>query len=124
LLICGDEGRVTLTAAGRKRKGDLAEREVLQLLRTLLGEHLVRCRLEGDNDHGDISGLTECALQVKSYADITRAVREGLAGVAKQKQNAGVDWGCVWIRRRGGKYFVAMDAVDWVSMYRAAIERR
>jgi len=112
-----------ITAAGRKRKGDAAELEVLRLLRDELGDQLVRARLEGVNDHGDITGLAECAVQVKNYADTARAIREGLAGVAQQKTNAGLMWGAVFVRRRGGKFFVAMDASDWVSLYREAVLR-
>ena|SRR5215469_8054783 len=111
-----------ITAVGRKRKGDAAELEVLRLLRDELGDQLVRARLEGVNDHGDITGLA-CAVQVKNYADIARAIREGLAGVAVQKANAGLMWGAVFVRRRGGKFFVAMDASDWVSLYREAVLR-
>jgi hypothetical protein len=111
---------VTLTAAGRKRKGDKAERETLELLRDHLGEHLTRNRLEGANDHGDIT-LPHCAVQVKSYADIARAIREGLEGMRDQKVNANVPWGSVFVRRRGGRYMVVMDAEDWISMYREAV---
>lgn len=110
-----------LTAAGRKRKGDLAEREVLEFLRTQLGDHLVRARLEGLNDHGDIAGVPYCAVQVKNYADTTRAIREGLAGVYEQQRNAGLSWGCVFVRRRGGRYMVVMSPESWVSMYRDAV---
>jgi len=113
--------QVTLTAAGRKHKGDRAEREVLQFLRDNLGDHVVRTRLEGANDHGDFAGLPEMVVQSKNYADVVRAIREGLAGVAEQKQNAGLMWGCVFVRRRGGRYVVCMDAEDWMSMYREAI---
>lgn len=112
---------MSLTHAGRKHKGDRAEREVLEFLRDHLGDHLVRSRLEGSNDHGDIAGLPAMAVQVKNYADITRAVREGLEGAAQQKRNADLLWGCAFVRRRGGRYVVCMDAEDWISLYREAV---
>ena len=110
-----------LTASGRKQKGDRAEREVLALLRDVLGDHLVRARLEGSNDHGDIAGLPQCAVQVKNYADVARAVREGLQGAAEQKANAGLPWGAAFVRRPRGRYVVCMDAEDWLSMFREAV---
>lgn len=112
---------MTLTATGRRAKGDRAEREVLALLRDDLGDHLVRARLEGVNDHGDIAGVGCCAIQVKNYADISRAMREGVAGAAVQKANAGLQWGAAFVRRPGGVYVVCMDTEDWISMYREAV---
>jgi hypothetical protein len=110
-----------ISAAGRRQKGSRAEREVLTLLRDHLGDHLVRARGEGANDHGDIAGLVACAVQVKNYADTTRAVREGLAGALEQADNAGLAWGAAFIRRRGGRYVVVMAADDWIEMYREAV---
>lgn len=118
------EGSVTLTAAGRKHKGDRAEREVLTYLRDHLGAHLVRARLEGQNDHGDITGLPDCAIQVKWFDDFTRASREGLDGALEQKANAGLMWAAAFVRRRGGRYVVVMTPEDFVSIYREAVLRR
>lgn len=109
-----------LGAKARRQKGDRAEREALQLLRDLLGDHLVRARGEGDNDHGDIP-LPRCVVQIKNYVDVARAVRDGLVDAEQQKQNAGVMWGAALIRRRGGRWFMAMSIEDWVSMYREAL---
>lgn len=109
------------TAAGRRAKGDRAEREVVTFLRDQLGEHIVRARLEGANDHGDVVGLPSCVVQVKNYADLSRAMREGLEGAAAQKENAGALWGAAFVRRPRGLYVVCMDAHDWVSMYRASM---
>lgn len=105
---------------GRRQKGANGEREVLTFLRDRLGDHLVRARGEGDNDHGDITGLPELTIQCKNWADVVAAVNEGLKGAAEQKANAGTLWGCAWIRRRGGRWFVAVDPEDFVSMYREA----
>lgn len=115
---------MTLTAAGRRLKGDRAEREVLTFLRDQLGEHLTRARGEGNNDHGDIAGLPSCVVQVKNYADPLRAIRDGLDGARAQRDNAGLLWGAAFIRRRGGAYMVVMDPSDWVSMYREAVLAR
>lgn len=111
-----------ISAAGRKRKGDQAEREVLAVLREQLGGGLVRPRLEGDADKGDIAGLELCAVQIKSYADILRAIREGLEDAAHNKANANKLCGAAFIRRRGGNYLVAMTLDDWIALYREAIQ--
>lgn len=115
---------MTLTAAGRRLKGDRAEREVLSFLRDQLGDHLTRARGEGDNDHGDVAGLPNCVVQVKNYADMLRAIRDGLEGARAQRDNAGLLWGAAFVRRRGGRYVVVMDPEDWVSMYREAVFAR
>lgn len=112
---------MTLSATGRRAKGDRAEREVLAFLRDQLGDQLVRARLEGANDHGDIVGLPNCVVQVKNYADISRAMREGVVGASAQKENAGALWGAAFVRRPGGSYVVCMTADDWVSMFRETL---
>jgi hypothetical protein len=115
---------MTLSSAGRRSKGNRAEIEVLTYLRDRLGDHLVRARLEGANDHGDIAGLVDCAVQVKNYADVVRGINEGLAAAQEQKGNAGVLWAAAFVRRRGGRYLVVMEPDDWVSMYREAVLAR
>lgn len=111
---------MTLSARGRQQKGDKAEREVLAFLREQLGEHIVRARQEGEYDRGDIGGLPDMVLQVKSYVDVSRALREGLDDVIAQKRNSGLLWGCAFLRRPGGRYAVVMWPEDWVSLYREA----
>jgi hypothetical protein len=112
---------MSITARSAKAKGDKAEREVVSMLRDHLGDHIVRPRLEGDNDHGDVSGTPELTHQVKSYADVARALRDGLADLAVQKQNTGTTWGALWIRRRGGRFAVVMEPEDFISLYREAL---
>ena len=111
----------TISPRGRRAKGDRAEREVVTILRDHLGDHIVRARGEGENDHGDVVGIPRVTVQVKNYADLQRAIREGTAGAREQKVNAGQEWGAAWIRRPGGRYFVVMDEADWISMYREAM---
>ena len=115
---------MAISLRGTRRKGANAENEVRDFLRDQLGEHITRSRGEGANDHGDVTGTPNLANQVKAYADVARAVNDGLADVQVQKANAGCLWGAAWIRRRGGRYFVAMTAEDFVSMYREAVLAR
>lgn len=114
---------MALSQAGRRRKGADAEREVVQFLRDHLGDHIVRTRAGAGDDRGDLAGLPDMVVQVKSYVDIARALRVGLADALVQKENAGVPWGCAFLRRRGGQYVVCMSAEDFVSLYREATLR-
>src|SRR5262249_18744495 len=112
---------VTVSLAGRRAKGGRAEREVMQFLRDHLGDQIVRTRSGASDDRGDLAGLEDMVVQVKDWVDTLAAVREGLRGAAEQKQNAGVLWASVFVRRRGGQYFVCMSPEDWVSLYREAV---
>src|SRR5262249_33109590 len=112
---------VTISLRGRRRKGADAEREVVQFLRDHLGDHIVRSRAGASDDHGDLAGLEDMVVQVKDWVDTLAAIREGLRGAAEQKQNAGTMWAAVFVRRRGGRYFVCMSPEDWVSLYREAV---
>lgn len=90
-------------------RGKRAEREVCALIEHHAGWP-VRRRLAGRaDDCGDLEGLPNCCIQVKSYTDITRAVREALDELPTQMTAAETDFGAAFIRRPGGRYFVAME---------------
>jgi hypothetical protein len=104
-----------------KRKGDQAEREIAHILTDQLGP-LVRRRLGAGrrDDTGDLDGLEQTTVEVKAYADIARAVREGLADCTTEQTNAGTPFGVAFIRRPGGRWFAAMTVEQWCAMYREA----
>lgn len=81
----------------------------------------MRIRGEGSNDHGDLGGVPGMAIQAKDYVDLARAIRDGLEDAARQRDNAGLDWACAFIRRRGGRWVAVMDLPDWCSLYREAV---
>ena len=105
-----------------KRKGDAAEREIAGLLSDELGV-MVRRKLGAGraDDEGDIGGLPAVTIEVKSYADITRAVREGLTDLAIEQGNAGTPFGVAFIRRPGGRWIAVQSVQQWCALYREAV---
>ena len=105
----------------RKNKGDAGERELAHKLTDLLGT-LVRRKLGAGraDDTGDLDGLA-CAVQVKNYADVLRAIREGLAAINEQTANAAAPYGVVFVRRRGGEWIAVMSLDMWAAMYRETL---
>jgi Holliday junction resolvase len=86
-----------------KRKGDNAEREVAAILADQLGYRIRRKLGAGrTDDEGDIDGLPYCTVEVKSYADLARGIREGLVDLEREQANARTRFGALWCRRRGG----------------------
>jgi hypothetical protein len=111
---------MAVSRSGARAKGNKAENEVCDFLRSHLGGHVSRGRLEGSEDRGDIVGTPSLANQVKSYEDVARAINDGLNDVTDQKARAGARWGAVWVRRRGGRYFVVLSPEDFISLYKEA----
>jgi hypothetical protein len=101
-------------------RGKRAEREVT----LLLAEHggwVTRRRLAGRSDDvGDLEGLPDCTVQVKSYADITRGLREAIDELPGQVERAGTRFGAAFIRRPGARYVVVMDVPMFCSLLREA----
>ena len=110
----------------QKRKGDKAELEVQGLLRDHLGVPARRALGAGRaDDMGDITGVPDTVIQVASYADLARAVREKVPKCVEQQQRAGATHGATFVRRRGGEYLVVLTVEQWCCLWRegAAIER-
>jgi len=105
----------------RKQKGDRAELELARQLTDLLGT-LVRRKLGAGraDDTGDLDGL-QCAVQVKNYTDVLRAIREGLADIDQQTANAAAPYGVVFVRRRGGEWIAVMGLESFATMYRETL---
>jgi hypothetical protein len=101
-------------------RGKRAEREVVALIAEQTG-WTVRRRLAGRvDDVGDLEGLPECCVQIKSYTDIARGLREGLEGLAAQTVLAGASYGVLFLRRRGGRYAVVMEPETLFTLLREA----
>lgn len=112
-----------------KRKGDKAELEVQSILRDLLGVPARRALGAGRKDDiGDIGGIPNTVIQVASWADVTRAVREKPLECEEQRLRA---WraqpdahqpfyGATFIRLRGGDYRVVLTVEQWAAMWREA----
>jgi hypothetical protein len=104
-----------------KRKGDHAERELAGILADQLGI-VVRRKLGAGrlDDEGDIDGLPDTTVEVKSFRDITRGLREGLDDSVREQANAGTTHGVAFIRRPGGRWFAAMTVEQWCTLWREA----
>lgn len=104
-----------------KQKGDRAELELARKLTDLLGS-IVRRKLGAGraDDSGDLDGLA-CAVQVKNYADVLRAIREGLDGIDQQTANAAAPYGVVFVRRRGGEWIAVLSLEHFAAMYRETL---
>lgn len=109
-------------ANANKRKGDGAEREIAAQLTLALG-FTVRRKLGAGraDDTGDLDGLPNCTAQVKNYADIARAIREGLAALEQQQKNSGTIYGVPFVRRRGGTWIAVQTIEQWLTSYRDSL---
>jgi hypothetical protein len=97
-----------------KRKGDRAELEVQGIIRDLTGWPARRMLGAGRlDDIGDVTGVPDTTIQVASYADLTRAVREKLPKCVEQQQRAQTTFGATFLRLRGGRYVVVMTPEQW-----------
>lgn len=104
-----------------KVKGDKAELEIAKLLAELTGWPIRRKLGAGRlDDTGDLDGLPQTTGQVKNFRDIQRAVREALESCPKQQANAGATFGMSFIRRPGGRWFVAMTVEQAMTLLREA----
>lgn len=104
-----------------KRKGDKAELEVQGLLRELLGVPARRKLGAGRlDDMGDIDGVPDTCIQVVSYTDIARAIREKLPESEAQRERSGCTFVATFVRRPGGKYVVVMTPEQWGTYWREA----
>lgn len=105
-----------------KRKGDRAELEVQALLRELLGVPARRKLGAGRlDDMGDIDGVPDTVIQVASYADIGRAIREKVPACEVQQLLAGAKYGATFVRRPGGRFVVVLTPEQWATYMREAM---
>lgn len=104
-----------------KRKGDTAELEAARLIAELTGWRVRRKLGAGRaDDTGDIDGVPDTTVQVKNYANLTRAIREGLHDLRQQQTNAGTPFAALMARRPGGRWIVVMEPDQWVALIREA----
>lgn len=103
-----------------KRKGDAHERNVVDYLRSKLGQHVARLLAGAEDDRGDISGVPGFTLELKSYKDIATGLRNGMADLAIEQRNAGTRWGAVILKRprvaAAEKQYVVMELDQFVDL--------
>lgn len=108
-----------------KRKGDAGELEVAKRLADLTGWPVKRKLGAGRaEDTGDLYGLPQCTGQVKAYANVQRAIREGLPELRGQQANAGTTFGALFVRRlrqpEESRWMVVMDLDQFATLLREA----
>lgn len=104
-----------------KRKGDRAELEVQAILRELLGVPARRKLGAGrQDDTGDIDGVLSTVIQVASWKDVTRALREKPRECEQQQARANATFGATFIRLRGGEWRVVLTPEQWATYHREA----
>lgn len=105
----------------QKAKGDRAERECAAMIEALTGWPARRKLGAGrSDDTGDIDGVPDTVIQVKSYADAGRAIRDALAGLEAQRSNANATHAVAFIRRPGGRWFAVLEPEHWATYAREA----
>lgn len=104
-----------------KRKGDKAELEVQGLLRDHLGVYARRALGAGRlDDMGDITGVPDTVIQVVSYKDVARAIREKVPESERQRIQADASYAATFVRRPGGEYVVVQSVTQWCALWRDA----
>lgn len=102
-----------------KRKGDAAEREIAKILADHIGLPVRRKLGAGrSDDQGDIDGIPDTTVQVKHFADQTRAIRQGLDDLEIQQRNASTTHGVLFVRRPGGRWIAVMTVEQWCNLWR------
>lgn len=105
----------------QKQKGDAAEREIAATVNALTGWPVRRKLGAGRlDDTGDLDGIPNCTVQVKHYADISRAIREALDDLETQRVNAGTTHAVAFIRRPGGRWIAVQTIEMWAMSHREA----
>ena len=102
-----------------KAKGDRAEREAVELLRSL-GLHVRRRYGAGmPNDEADVLIGTVAVAQIRNLADYGRACHESALDAERQAATAGVAYGVGMARRRGGRFVVTMTPETFAAIAHA-----
>lgn len=105
-----------------KAKGTAAETAVVNYLREQGWACVERRTLAGAHDKGDIAGVPDTVIEVKACKtlDLAAWVREANT----ERDNAGVEYGVVWAKRRGttdpGDWYVVMDGATFTRLLAAA----
>lgn len=99
-----------------KAKGDVGERAVARLLTDLLGRPITRALgLGRHDDRGDLVGYP-ATVQVRTYADVTRAIREGITDVRVQHERTSNHHAAVVVRTRAHGWLVVLEPEHYARL--------
>lgn len=101
-----------------KAKGDKAEREAADLLTRLLNRPVRRLLGAGRaDDHGDLDGVKDWALQVAWWpSNVLRAIRAKPLDAQAQAERSGDRHSAALIRLVGGQWRVVMTPEQWARV--------
>ncbi len=103
-----------------RRKGISAEREVAGLFSDELGYTVKRnYNLGSHEDIGDVTA-PNLTVQVANRKDIAQTVRHKPLEVERQRENAGTDFACTFVRLHGGDWRVVLTTEQFFALYREA----
>jgi len=106
----------------QRNKGARNEREAIRVIDDLLGVTTYRLRTPGqDADRGDLGGLPDTTIEIKSSANLTQALAGIYQCVDAQARNRHTH-GVTLIRRPGGRWIAAMTVEQWATLWREATE--
>lgn len=104
--------------ASIKAKGRNAENLVATYLQRWFGDHIERRRLNGIHDRGDIAGVRNTVIEVKSGARID--LPGWLAEAEQERVNDDADWSVVVIKPKGvtdpAKFYAVVPFEQWCKM--------
>ena len=115
------KAHVTMNAS--KNRGTYAESRVVEYLRTRGWPYVERRALSGQRDRGDIAGIVNVVLEVKSAKQLN--LSGWLAEVRAEAANDGErSLGFAWIKRRGtsdpGEWYVLTDGATLTKLLKEA----
>lgn len=121
-----DDSAQTVSNPG-KDKGDKGEREVQELLRSLLHLPGIRRALGAGrkDDVGDIDGVPQTAIQVAWWSNPLTAINAKIGDVERQRRNKRVRFGVLFVRRTrvrsGPPWIVVMTPEQFARMHKYAM---
>lgn len=100
-----------------KRKGDQGERDVVALFEQGGFLHAQRGRAGATLDRGDIVGVPDLTVEVKTYTDFLESVSKGLLDLEREKRNNRTPWGVVFAKRRMKGWVAVMPAEEFIALW-------
>lgn len=109
----------------QKRKGDRAELEAAELLTRLLGVPVRRQLGAGRaDDTGDLDGVPDHAIQVCSWADLSRALRQKPRDAELQAAARGCRYSTAMIKLPRAGWRMCQTPMAWADLTLAALMRQ
>lgn len=100
-----------------KRKGARGESEVIRLWEDGGFPQAQKTPDGAMLDRGDVAGIPNLTVEVKTYTDFADAVSRGLLDLAREKQNNKTPWGVLFAKRRNKGWVAVMPADEFVALW-------